>query len=131
MKSAFGIVHKGEVPGVVAPALPSTTLLAYNNSQRNKKRAAARNFAAKTAGSAVGIGAGYLAYRSGVKRIPYLKTSTMRMVKGKPVTISADKKQGVALSGATTVGGGIGGYIGSKASLERIKRDKKYRYKKG
>ncbi len=131
MRSAFGIVHKRqEVPDSIAPILPSTTVLAYNNSNRNKKKAAAKNLAAKVAGTGVGIGAGYAAYKVGASKIPYLRTASTHAIRNRPITLSADKKQGYAASVATSTGGGVGGYIGSKTSLERIKRDKKHRYKK-
>lgn len=134
MRSAFGVEHtisKKQVPDSIAPVLPSTTVLAYNNSQRNKTDAAARNLGAKVAGTAVGIGGGYLAYRGGLRKIPALKSDTVRRVGNRMVSLSAEKKQGYAASVATGAAGGVGGYIGSKTSLERIKRDKKYRYKKG
>ena len=129
MISAFGVVHKASaVPGSLEPILPSTTVLAYNNSQRNKKSAAGRNLAAKIGGTAVGIGGGFLAYR-GARRLPALKTASKIKLLGRPVKITSEKKQGYALSALTSAGGGIGGYIGGKSSLDRIKRDKKYQYR--
>lgn len=129
--SAFGVVHKKEVPDAIAPVLPSTTVMAYNNSRRDKKKAAAHNFAAKVAGTGLGIGAGYAAYKAGARKIPYLKTASTHAIGRRPIVLSADKKQGYAASVATSAGGGLGGYIGSRASLEHIKSNKKYRYKKG
>lgn len=129
MKSAFGVVHKAAVPAALEPILPSTTVLAYNNSRKNKNSAAGRNLTAKIGGTAAGVAGGYLAYRGARKVLPTLKRASDFKVMGKPVTLSHEKKQGYALSALTSTGGGIGGYFGGKASLDRIKRDSKYQYR--
>lgn len=114
----------------LSPVLPSTTVLAYNNSRANKKKAATRNLAAKLGGTAAGFGAGYLGYRYGKGKIGYLKRGSDLKIPGrkKPIKVSSEKKQGYAASTATSMGAGIGGYIGGKTSLDRIKRDPQYRY---
>lgn len=144
MISAFGVEHgvvsKAEkLSSNITPMLPSTTVMAYNNSRYNKKRAAARNFAARAVGSGLGLGAGYLAY----KHVPMgrwlnsatkFKTRAPSYSKGKlslkrkNVKFSSDKKKGYVASAMTSMGAGVGGYIGGKESLQNIKESPRFRY---
>lgn len=126
--SAYGVVHKRQtVPDWLAPALPGTTVRAYDNSKRNKTEAAAQNFAAKTGVGAAGGGLGILAAGKLLPRVKGFRGATAlpfgRM-------LSADKKIGF---GASVVGGGVGGTAGAYAgnkSLKRIKSDPKYGYRR-
>jgi hypothetical protein len=150
MISAFGVEHSdlfskssSRMDPSIVPLMPSTTVMAYNNSRYKKKNAAARNLAAKVSGSALGFGGGYLAYRYSPAR--KLATGTTKLnlklldgnklksgklvPKKKTVNISEDKKMGYAASVITSLGAGAGGYIGGRESLKNIKVSPKYRYK--
>lgn len=148
MISAFGVTHtviskkEGRVDQSLVPIFPSTTVMAYNNSQYKKKEAAARNLAAKLSGSAIGFGAGYLAYKHGAgnlvrgaTKLKYRALDAKKLKSGKIATkrssakISEDKKKGYAASTLTSLGAGVGGYIGGRESLQNIKSTPRYRYK--
>lgn len=109
------------------PALPSTTVDAYDNSQYRKKKAAKQNLAAKIVGGGLGTATGYGIYR----------VATRGKVFNAPVKIPGLKKpmhperaKGMLASTITGAGSGVGGYIGSKESLRRIKNDPQSRYRK-
>ncbi len=126
VSSAFS--KSDTVPEKYAVALPNATVKAYDNSKKNKKRAASSTLAAKIGGSALGAAAGYGIYRAGRGKI---KNATVVKIPGKKrlVHISAEKKQGAASSTATSIGGSIGGYIGSRKSLDNVKSSRKYDYR--
>ncbi|TXH57692.1 MAG: hypothetical protein E6Q97_04055 [Desulfurellales bacterium] len=126
VKNSF-VSKREKVDEHLRPALPSTTVDAYDNAQYRKKKAATHNFAAKTIGGALGTAAGYGIYRA--------------VTRGKgfngPVKIAGLKKpmhperaKGILATTITGTGSGVGGYIGAKESLRRIKNDPQYRYRK-
>lgn len=129
MRSAFGIEHgisKAEDPNdkvddVLTPVLPGSTVRAYDNSRRNKRKAAAENFALKTAGSLAGAGLGTLAAVKTKGRIKFLNTSFKN--------VSPHMKQGYYASLVGGAGGGVGGATAGNASLASIKNDPEYKYR--
>lgn len=142
MLSAFGVEHgtvskrKGQMPDWLSGAVPASTAVAYNKSQKRKTKAAASNFAVKTAGGAAGAVAGLVA--AGValktKRVPkfLMKETTLRKIPlvKKPIVItSGEKKRYVATVVSGGTGGIAGGYAGQK-HLDRIKKDPQYGYRR-
>lgn len=130
MRSAFGVEHgsisKAEKPtdtvdDVLTPVLPGSTVRAYDNSRRNKAKAATENFAVKTAGAALGAGAGTLLAYKTRGRFKFLNTH----FKG----VSPAHKQGYYASALGGMGGGIGGGAAGNLSLHKIKNDPEYKYK--
>lgn len=122
MLSAFGVDHgefsKAEsdtVDDMLTPLIPGSTVRAYDNSRRRKKKAALENFAVKTAGAAAGFGAGTLLARATRGRIPRL--------------VANPSHSGYYTSLLGTGTAGIGGGVAGSQSLKSIKRDKQYRYK--
>lgn len=127
-KNSFTQVSKRKtVDENIRPALPSTTVDAYDNAQYNKKKAAQKNLAAKIAGGVAGTAAGYGIYR-GITRGKAFNAPLKVPGVSKPV--HPEKAKGFLSSTVTGLGSGVGGYIGSKESLRRIKDDPQYRYRK-
>jgi hypothetical protein len=130
MQSAFGVEHGGiskaekstdTVDDVLTPVLPGSTVRAYDNSRRNKRKAAVENFATKAVGAGIGAGAGTLVAYKTKGKIKFLNTSTKN--------ISPAHKQGYYASILGGVGGGIGGGTAGNISLHKIKNDPEYKYK--
>lgn len=127
-KNSFTQVSKRKkVDENIRPALPSTTVDAYDNAQYNKKKAARQNFAAKIVGGGIGTAAGYGIYRGVTRGKAFANPMKIPGIK-KPV--HPERLKGIASSTITGAGSGVGGYIGSKESLNRIKDDPQYRYRK-
>lgn len=128
--SKNNVSKRKEVHEDLKPLLPSTTVDAYNNSRYNKKKAAGHNLAAKAIGATAGFAGGYVGYRALKGKLPILaKPSRIPVPKRKvPVWVSGEKKQGIAASTLTGAGSTVGGYYGSKKSLEHIKNKREYRY---
>lgn len=127
-KNSFARVSKREkVDEHLRPALPSTTVDAYDNSQYRKKKAAAHNLSSKIIGGGIGTAVGYGIYR-GVTRGKAFAAPIA--IKGLKKPIHPEKAKGLLASTITGAGSGVGGYIGSKESLRRIKNDPQYRYRK-
>jgi len=129
IQTSFSKTEK--MPEKYAAALPSATVKAYDKSTKNRKEAAASTLAAKVGGGALGAVAGYGIYRAGKGKTKTLHNASVIKIPGKKrlVHVSADKKQGMASSTATSLGGSIGGYIGSRKSLDKVKSDRKYGYR--
>lgn len=130
MRSGFGVDHgvisKTERPSdtvddVLTPVLPGSTVRAYDNSRKNKRKAATQNFAVKTAGAGVGAGLGTLAAFKTKGRIKFLNTSFK--------SVSPHMKQGYYASLLGGAGGGIVGGAAGNASLKQIKSDPEFKYK--
>lgn len=143
MQSAFGVEHgavvkRETVPDWMTPALPGSTVVAYNNSSDQKVEAAGKNLGAKAVGgvtgSAVGLGAMLLAG----KKVKALQKPTVLLARKakhakqvKPrLMLSAERKQGFAQASAMGSSGGIGGTYAGNRSLQDIKRDKQYGYRR-
>lgn len=127
-KNSFVKVSKRKrVDENVRPALPATTVDAYDNSAYRKKKAATHNFAAKIAGGAAGTAAGYGIYRVATKGKAFKAPIKIPLTNK---TMHQEKVKGVIASTVTGAASGAGGYIGSKESLKRIKNDPQYRYRK-
>jgi hypothetical protein len=131
MQSAFGVEHgsisKAEphptdtVDDVLTPVLPGSTVRAYDNSRRNKRKAAVENFATKTGGATLGAGAGTLLAFKTKGRLKFLN---------KPIkSVSPAHKQGYYASVLGGLGGGMGGGLAGNLSLHKIKNDPEYKYK--
>lgn len=130
MKSAFGIDHGGiskaenstdTVDDLLTPVLPGSTVRAYDNSRRNKRKAAAKNFAAKAAGAGTGLGLGTLAAWKTKGKIKFLQTPYK--------AVSPHMKQGYYASVLGGAGSGAGGATAGNVSLASIKRDPEHKYK--
>lgn len=127
-KNNFARVSKREtVDEHLRPALPSTTVDAYDNSQYRKKKAAAHNLATKVVGGGLGTALGYGIYR-GVTRGKAFNAPIK--IKGLKKPLHPERAKGMLATTITGTGSGVGGYIGSKESLNRIKNDPQYRYRK-
>lgn len=127
-KNSFTQVSKRkEVHENLRPALPSTTVDAYDNSQYRKKKAASHNFAAKVGGGALGTAAGYGIYRAVTRGKAFVDPFKIPLLK-KP--LHPERAKGILATSITGTTSGVGGYIGSKESLRRIKNDPQYRYRK-
>lgn len=113
--------NNGKMSDTVAGAAPGTSVDVYNNSRKRKREATVGNWAAKIAAGGAGAGAGYMVYRKTKGKIKPLT------VDGKKLT--AEKKQGFASSAITSVGATTGGYAGSRAHQEYVKRSDRYNYK--
>ena len=111
----------------IRPALPSTTVDAYDNAQYRKKKAATKNLTAKIVGGGIGTAAGYGIYRVATKGKGFTNPVNIPGFK-KPM--HPERAKGILASTITGAGSGVGGYIGSKESLRRIKNDPQYRYRK-
>lgn len=101
--------------------LPASTVRAYDNSTRNKNRAAGLNFAWKSGAGAAGAAIGGLAAAKFLPKLKPFKNATTIMGR----TFSRDTKLGI---GGTMVSGGVGGAAGGIAgneSLKSIQRNKK------
>jgi hypothetical protein len=134
MKSAFGVEHdsisKAERPNdtmddVLTPVLPGSTVRAYDNSRRNKRKAATENFAMKTGGALAGAGLGTLAAIKTKGRIGALNKPTV--LRGRE--LSPHMKQGYYASLLGTGTAGVTGGTAGNVSLHRIKNDPEYKYK--
>lgn len=130
-KSAFGVevAKRDTVPEWMTSALPASTVMAYNKSRRRKTQAAASNLAAKTGGGLVGGLVGATALGLAAKRVPILRPLTQSS-KVLGTTISAERKMGAAQAAAGGVVGGVTGGITGNRSLNRIKGDKRYGYRR-
>lgn len=126
------VSKRKEVSDAIRPILPSTTTDAYDKSAYRKKKAAKQNLAARAIGSAAGFGGAYIGYRATKGKIKFLNKDTRIPIPGKkvPVFLSAEKKQGAAASAVTGVGSAAVGYAASRKSLDNIKKDPQYRYRK-
>lgn len=135
MFSAFGVDHGAlisktakadrRIPEWASSAVPGSTINAYNNSSKHKGQAAASNLGAKAAGSATGSILGATGVALAARKFKGLKAP----VKLGRIIISGDRKLGAAQAvGAGAVGGVVGGVAGAR-SLNRIRGDKKYKYR--
>lgn len=156
MISAFGVDHglvsKAEsdakirpvkpampekVPDWASGAMPASTARAYNYSENKKVKAAAHNFAWKTAGGVAGSAAGAaltgLAFRKAkpLKYMPkffYGNSKVVNPLTGKKTTLTPGEKRrmlGLSLGGTFgTIGGGVAG----SAQLHHMKSDPQYGY---
>jgi hypothetical protein len=147
MISAFGVDHSmvskampDKVPDWASGAMPASTARAYNYSSKKKSKAAANNFAWKTAGATAGTLAGAslvgMAFRKAkpLKYMPkffYKGTPVKNPFTGKKTTITSGEKQryfGMSLGG--TVGAATGATAGA-AHLNRLKKDPQYGFDEG
>lgn len=139
MRSAFGVEHGAvakrrdykdrRVPDALTSVVPGSTVMAYNYSRKHKGQAATANLGAKVAGSAAGSVVGAALMGVAGKRLKALGA----LRRGSTVlgrTVSAERKMGAAQAGAAGVLGGIGGGITGNRSLNRIKGDERYGYRR-
>lgn len=133
MLSAFGVEHGSiakfdkpsptdKVDDELTPLLPGSTVRAYDNSRRNKRKAAFENFAVKGLGGAAGLGLGTLVAAKTKGRFKALNTQTR--------SFTPQMKHGYYVSSVGSAGAGAGGGLAGNASLESIKNDPQYRYKR-
>ena len=143
MISAFGVDHGSiskadkQAPDWIAGALPASSVHAYNRSTKNRKKAAATNFAATLGGSAAGTatGAGLvaLAVRRGrgsakAPKFMYRDSLIKNPVTGKKTPITASEKQRYAGIGAGSAAAtAIGGTAGA-GHLKYVQDKKKEKY---
>jgi hypothetical protein len=143
MISAFGVEHlvskvmPDKVPDWASGAMPASTARAYNYSGDKKTKAAAHNFAWKTAGGAAGTLAGAslvgMAFKKAkpLRYMPkffYKPTPVKNPFTGKKTEITSGEKQrylGMTLGG--TVGTATGATAGA-VQLHRLKKDPQYRF---
>jgi hypothetical protein len=147
MISAFGIDHgmvskamPDKVPDWASGAMPASTARAYNYSGKKKTKAAANNFAWKSAGAAAGTAAGAtlvgLAFKKAkpLKHMPkffYEGTPVKNPLSGKKTTITSGEKQrylGMSIGGTL---GTAGGATAGAVHLNRLKKDPKYDFDEG
>jgi hypothetical protein len=150
MDGPFGVEiskRKKDVPDVLTPMLPASTVRAYENTGAKSTEAASRNLGAKAAGTAAGVGAAGVGLsllarkpKAGglIARSPKLKPLSSLMdgadrvmnsghlfgMKGKGIKITPDHKKALAVSGL----GGTGGGIAGNQSLQNIKDNPRYKY---
>ena len=135
MQSAFGIEHGSiskadekatdTVDDVLTPVLPGSTVRAYDNSRRNKRKAATQNFALKTGGAALGATGGTILAIKTKGKIKFLNQPSMF----KKTPITPHMKQGYFSAAAGSMGGGAAGGTAGNLSLHQIKNDPEYKYK--
>lgn len=133
-KSAFGVSkrERSTVPTWASGVLPASTVRAYDYSNRNKKKAAANNFAARAGGAAIGsaAGLGLAALAIKTKKVPsWVLKDTKIAVKGKkPIAITAgEKKRYVGGLASTALGGVVGGAAGQQ-HLRHVQNSPRYDY---
>lgn len=143
MISAFGVEHlvskamPEKVPDWASGAMPASTARAYNYSGDKKTKAAAHNFAWKSAGAAAGTAAGAtligLAFKKAkpMKYMPkffYKPTPVRNPFTGKGTAITSGEKQrylGMSIGGTL---GTAGGATAGAAQLHRLKKDPQYKF---
>jgi hypothetical protein len=144
MISAFGVEHglvskalPDKVPDWASGAMPASTARAYNYSGDKKTKAAAHNFAWKTAGATAGTAAGAalvgLAFKK-AKPLRYMPEFFYRNSKvknpftgGKTNITSGEKRRYLGMSLGGTVGT-AGGATAGGVQLHRLKSDPQYRF---
>ena len=135
MISAFGIEHGSiskadenptdKVDDILTPVLPGSTVRAYDNSRRNKRKAAVENFATKAVGAGAGLAVGTLIGVKTKGKVKFLNTPSV--LRGR--TITPHMKHGYYTNLTGTAAGGVGGGAAGNLSLHSIKRDPDYKYK--
>lgn len=147
MLSAFGVEHTGiskaapeKIPDWASGAIPASSARAYNQSSKNKGKAAGKNFLWSTGGTAVGTLAG-----AAVTGMAFKKAKPMRFMPktfykpskkvlipfsgGKRTTIgSGEKQRWLGMSIGAPLGAAGGGFAGA-AHLHQLKKDPKYGFK--